>query len=289
MQFEVTGLKTDAVQLRDFMAIITISRGSYSGGKAVAEQLAARLDCPVISREQVLLQAAEDYGISERELTDSLNHPPPFWQQVLGKRMAYVKCVTAVLFDHVRQGSLVYHGNVGHLLLSGVPPVLRVRVIAGMEQRIEAAMAQAKLNREQAIAHIQRVDNERSKWARVLYGVNWNDPGQYDVILNLERISVGSACEMIARMAELPEFQLTDASRKQLEDASLSSKVWAAMAKNPLTRSASLEVTAKDGEVTITGNVSSTKAAEAVSDIAGGVSGVKLLRSEVGMGADWHW
>lgn len=271
------------------MAIITISRGSYSGGKAVAEQLGARLDCPVLSREQVLLQAAEDYGISERELTDSLNHPPPFWQQVLGKRLAYVKCVTAVLFDHVRHGNLIYHGNVGHLLLAGVPHLLRVRVIASMAQRIQAAMAQAKLNREQAIAHIQRVDNERSKWAQVLYGVNWNDPGQYDVILNLERITAGSACETLAQMAELEEFQPTTASRQQLEDASLSSKVWAAMARNPLTRSAGLEVSAKDGEVTITGNVSSTKAADAVAEIANMVPGVKSLRSEVGMGGDWHW
>jgi len=271
------------------MAIITISRGSYSGGKTVAEQLGSRLDWPVLSREQVLLQAASDYGISEQELTESLNEPPPFWQQVLGKRLAYVKCVTAVLLDHVRQGNLIYHGNVGHLLLAGVPHVLRVRVIANMEQRIEAAMTQAQLNREQAIAHIQRVDTGRSKWAQVLYGVDWNDPGQYEVILNLERISVGSACETIARMAELAEFQATAASRQKLEDASLSSKVWAAMAKNPLTRSAGLEVTAHDGEVTITGNVGSTKATAVVAEIARGVSGVKVLHSEVGMGADWHW
>ncbi|MCL4786385.1 MAG: cytidylate kinase family protein [Verrucomicrobia bacterium] len=189
------------------MAVITISRGSYSGGKAVAEQLGARLNHPVFSREQALLQAAEQYGISERELTETLNQPPPFWQQVLGKRLAYVKCVTAVLLDHVRQGGLVYHGNVGHLLLAGVPHVLRVRVIAGLEQRITAAMAQSGLNREQAIAHIQRVDHERSKWAQVLYGVDWNDPGQYDVILNLEHLSAESACETIARMTGLKEFQ----------------------------------------------------------------------------------
>jgi osmotically-inducible protein OsmY len=271
------------------MAIITISRGSYSGGKAVAEHLGELLGYPVLSREQVLLRAAEDYGISEKELMESLNQPPPFWQQVLGKRMAYVKCVTAVLLGQVRQGDLIYHGNVGHLLLAGVPHVLRIRVIAGMEQRIQAAMEQAKLNREQAMAHIQRVDNERSKWAQVLYGVNWNDPLQYDVILNLERLTTGSACETIARMAKLDEFQPTPESRRRLEDISLSSKVWAAMAKNPLTRSAGLEVTATDGNVTITGNVSSAKAAEAVAEIARGVAGVKTLHSEVGMGADWHW
>jgi osmotically-inducible protein OsmY len=178
---------------------------------------------------------------------------------------------------------------VGHLLLAGVPHVLRVRVIAAMEQRIRAAMEQVKVNREQAIAHIQRVDGERSKWAQVLYGVNWDDPGQYDLIVNLERMSVASVGETIARTAELEEFKPTDASRRNFEDASLSSKVWAAMAKNPLTRSAGLEVTASDGNVTITGNVGSSKAIEAVTELAKAVPGVKTLRSEVGMGADWHW
>jgi len=61
------------------------------------------------------------------------------------------------------------------------------------------------------------------------------------------------------------------------------------MAKNPLTRSAGLEVTPHEGSVTITGNVGSSKVAMAVSEIAKGVSEVKALHSEVGMGADSHW
>lgn len=271
------------------MGIITISRGSFSGGKAVAEQLAERLGQPALSREQVLIQAAKEYGISEAELVESLNQPPPFWQQVLGKRLTYVKCVSAVLLDHVRQGGLVYHGHVGHLLLAGVACVLRVRVISGAEQRIRAAMESAGLERAEAIAHIQRVDRERSKWAQVLYGVNWEDPAQYDVVLNLERISVAGACETILRMSELEDFKPSPASRKRLEDLSLSCRVWAAMAKNPTTRDAGLEVTADDGNVVLQGKAGSAKAMEAITDAARLVPGVKSLRSEVGMGSDWHW
>jgi cytidylate kinase len=271
------------------MSIITISRGSFSGGKAVAEELGQRLGHPVLSREQVLAEAARDYGISERELADSLNQPPPYWQHVLGKRLAYVRCVTAVLLDHAREGSLIYHGHVGHLLLAGVPHVLRVRVVAEMERRITAAMKQASLNREQAIAHIQRVDRERARWANVLYGVDWNDPGQYDVILNLERISVAGAADTLAAMAGLRDFSPTAAGLKRQQDLSLASRVWAAMGKNPLTRSASLEVTANDGEVLLTGNVGSQKAVEAITQTAEQVEGVTTLRSEVGMGTGWHW
>ena len=271
------------------MAIITISRGSFAGGKGVAERVAARLGWPLLSREEVVRQAAGDYGISVDELAGALNQSPPFWQQMLGKRVAYVKCVTAVLLDHAREGKLVYHGYAGHLLLSGLPHVLRVRVIAEMDYRVRRAMEEAKLTREHAIAQIHRVDKERSRWARLLYGVELDDPNQYDAVLNVGRMTVEGACEVIVGMSKLKEFEPTAEGQKKLEDLSLSSRVWAAMARNVETRSAGLQVTADGGEVLITGNVGSNKAAEAIGRLASQVEGVKRLRCEAGMGTDWYW
>jgi cytidylate kinase len=271
------------------MAIITISRGSFAGGKAVAQRLSKQLGYDLLGREELLAQAAQEYGVSEREMAGALNESPPFWQQVPGKRMTYVKCVTAVLVDHVRQGNLVYHGHVGHLLLGGLSHVLAVRVIADMETRIRSAMEQARLERDAAVAHIHRVDKERSRWARLLYGVDWQDPEQYDVVLNLGRMSAESACRTIARMTELADYMLTAESRKELEDLSLSSRVWAAMAKNPVTRSAGIQVVADGGQVVITGSVGSPQAVEAIPRLASAVEGIKNLRCEVGVGLDWGW
>jgi hypothetical protein len=203
--------------------------------------------------------------------------------------MAYVKCVTAVLLQHARQGNLVYHGHVGHLLLAGIGHVLRVRVIADMEMRVRSAMQQAGMGRDEAIAHIERVDRDRARWARLLYGVEWDDPHQYHLVLNLGGISVGGACDAIARVAELPELRPTAESRKRLEDLSLSCRVWAALARDRQARSAGVQVVADDGRVTITGSVGSSAAAEAIQRIAGGVDGVKSLQCEVGVGTDWYW
>ncbi|MGB9736313.1 MAG: cytidylate kinase family protein, partial [bacterium] len=50
------------------MAIITISRGTFSGGQMLAECLAKKLGYKSISRE-ILIEAAEKYGISENNLT----------------------------------------------------------------------------------------------------------------------------------------------------------------------------------------------------------------------------
>lgn len=271
------------------MAIITISRGSFAGGRSVAEELARRLGYPALSREDVLLEAAREYGVLETELTTALNESPPFWQQVPGKRLAYVKCVTAVLLERAEEGNLIYHGHVGHLLLAGIPQLLRVRVIADLEFRIRSAMEHNRLDRDAALAYIQRVDRDRSRWARLLYGVEWEDPHQYDVLLNLGGLSVSSACETIVRMSELAEFQATEEGRKRFRDMRLSCQVWAALAKNVETRSAGIQVVADRGSVVISGTVGSTKVLEMIPRIARQVKGVTEVRSELGIGTDWYW
>ena len=70
------------------MAIVTICRGSYAGGRTVAERLAELLGYPILGREEVLTETARDYDVSEKELSKMMNGAPPFWQQVPGKRLA---------------------------------------------------------------------------------------------------------------------------------------------------------------------------------------------------------
>ena len=53
------------------VAIITISRGSFSGGKMLAETLARRLGYRYIDRNQVIRKAAE-WGVSQDDLPPHL-------------------------------------------------------------------------------------------------------------------------------------------------------------------------------------------------------------------------
>jgi osmotically-inducible protein OsmY len=206
-----------------------------------------------------------------------------------GKRLAYVKCVTAALLEYATQGHLIYHGHVGHLLLSGISHICRVRVIADLEYRINAAMKHAGLSHDKAVAYIRRVDEDRSRWAQLLYGVDWQDPTQYHIILNLSLCSLDSAAEAIVRLAQMNEFRPTDQSRKRFEDLRLSCRVWARIARHPDIRGAGIQVDANDGNVLISGKVSSLKATEMVAQIASEVDGVKSVRSEAGVGTDWYW
>jgi len=57
--------------------IITISRGTFSGGTDLAECLSHRLGYPCVSRE-VISEAAERYGVSQAALRGALGRAPSF-------------------------------------------------------------------------------------------------------------------------------------------------------------------------------------------------------------------
>ena len=271
------------------MAIITISRGTFSGGKALAGKLAARLGYPSLGREEAIQEATKEYGISEDKLTAAVLNPPSIWQQTAGPRLAYLKCLTASIMERAKDGNLIYHGYAGHLLLSGISNLLRVRVIADMEFRIQAAMKEKNLSRNDALEYIEKVDKDRKKWTHFLYGLDWQDPALYDLVLNLEHISIENACEVIAFRINLDDFKPTPATQKAFEDSLLSSRIWASLAKDERSRVASIQVTADSGVVTLKGSLGSQKAIDNILHIAGQVKGVKSLTNQLGIGTDWYW
>src|SRR5512143_1642315 len=160
------------------MPIITISRGSFSGGKMLAECLAAKLGYRCIDRDHIIRKAAE-WGVSQDDLRTAIEKPPSFLGQSQHTKYAYLAFIQAALTDEVRNGDAIYHGLAGHLLLGKGPHVLRTRIIASMEFRIAKLQDRLKLNRKDAIAHIEKKDEERRKWTQFLYGLDWRDASLY--------------------------------------------------------------------------------------------------------------
>ena len=97
------------------MAIITISRGSYSKGKEVAEMVAAKLGYDCISRE-VLIKASDRFNIPEVKLIRAIHDAPSILERFGRKRQAFVAFIRSELACRVSTDNVVYHGLAGHLL-----------------------------------------------------------------------------------------------------------------------------------------------------------------------------
>lgn len=234
------------------MPIVTISRGTMSGGKALAECVARALGCACIARE-VLLEGAAKLGVSEERLREGMERSPGLWNRFTAERRTYVLACQAALVEHAAQGDFVYHGFAGNLLLRDVPEVLRVRLIAPLELRIQALAQQRGMTREQAERYIADVDQHRARWSRLMYDAEIGDPRLYDLVLNLEKASLESACDAVVAMARRREFTVDEAARARCIDFAMACRVRLALDLHPSSRGLDLEVASRDGRVTLKG------------------------------------
>ncbi len=261
------------------MPIITISRGTGSGGQMLAEQVAEQLDYDIVSREEVVHEATR-FGGTEEDLRKALLEPPSLLDRFQHERHRYLAFVQAALCNRVQQGRVVYHGNAGHLLLPGVAHVASVRLIAPVEFRVRLLRDRTDMTEPEALDYIRKVDGQRKKWTRFLYGVDWLDPHLYDLCINLRTLEVADALELVIAVSQSPRFQPTAHSLQAMADLVLASRVRAALAEDERTASAEVEVRTSDGVAFLRGRLRPASLVDAVIEVTGAVPGVERVDRE---------
>lgn len=258
------------------MSVITISRGSFTGGKLLAECLAKRLGYRCVDRD-VIVERAAVQGVSQEELRDALEKPPSILERFSHRRYKYLALIQASLTEEVKSGKVIYHGLAGHLLLGGGLHILRTRLIAPLDFRIHMVHEQLHYSHSEAVAYITKMDEQRRKWVSFLYGVDWRDPALYDLVLNLEHMTIETACYIVSAAVRRRCFELTPACRQGLEDLALASKVKAMLAMSPSTEGLEFQVTAESGTVTVRGRLTELDQLQDVQQVSGAVPGVIKL------------
>lgn len=210
------------------MPIITISRGSYSKGKDVAEKIAQKLGYKCISRE-VLLDASVEFNVPEIKLIRAIHDAPSNLQSFTYGKEKYLVYIHATILRHLRQDNVVYHGLAGHFFVRGISHVLRVRIIADMEDRARLEMEREGITRKEALHILKKDDEERRKWSQHLYGIDTWDSRLYDLVIHIRKITVDDAVDIICQTVELKDFQTTPESKKAMDDLFLSAEVKAAL------------------------------------------------------------
>jgi cytidylate kinase len=228
------------------MAIITISRGSFSYGKEIAEMVAREIGYECVSRE-ILLEASHFFNVSEKKLLESIHDAPSILDRITHGREKYIEYIRAALLEHVKRDNVVYHGHAGHLLIPEITHVLKVRVMADMDERIAQMQKAQKMSKNQAKAFIENEDDHRARWSRFLYKVDVEDPRLYDLIIHINGLKVKDACNIICNAARSDSFRTTPESAKEINDLAISSHIKAALQKK-----FDAEVTSDNGIVHVT-------------------------------------
>lgn len=270
------------------MAIITISRGTFSGGQALAECVAEKLGYRCLSRYGVLVQAAEQYRVPLEKLSEALSEAPGFLERMTVDWYHDIAFVRAALCRAVKDDNVVWHGLAGHMLIRGLPHLVRVRVVANTEFRIAGAMQRnSRLKKEEAIEYIKKMDEKRVKWTRFLYHVDWHDPSLYDLVVNIDRLNISDVCQIVSHTAGLERFKTTPAAQKAMNDLLLGAEVRAEIAMDRGIAGLGVEVEADGGVITLGGMARSLEEADRIREMVRKAPGVREVKSK--MSVSHHW
>jgi len=205
------------------MGVITISRGSYSKGKEVAEKLAQHLGYECISRE-ILLETSAHFNIHELKLIRAIHDAPSILERFKHGKEKYIIFIREAFLEHIRKDNVIYHGLAGHFFGQGIPNILKVRINANLEDRIKEEMRREHISEKEARHILKKDDEERRKWSMYLYGIDTKDAALYDIVLHIDNLGVDDAVEILADMALRPCFQTSAESQMIIADFHVAAK-----------------------------------------------------------------
>lgn len=228
------------------MAIVTISRGSYSRGKEVAEALADKLNYECVSRD-ILLETCDEFSIPETRLVKALHDAPSILDRFSHGRERYISYFRAAFLNHMVGDNIVYHGLSGHFFLQGIQHVVKTRIIANMGDRIKEEMKREQCSAEEARYRLKKDDDERRKWGLSLYGKDTWNCSLYDLVLNIDILEVDKVVDILQGVVKDGRFNATPESTALLVEKALLASIHSKIVND----APHATVTIKDGVVTL--------------------------------------
>lgn len=195
--------------------VVTISREPGSGGRIVAQNLAARLGFEVFHQE-VLHEMAKRAEVSEQLLAtlderglsiledwiSSLVNDRHLWPD------QYLQHLMNVIGTIGKHGRAIVVGRGANFIL---PPEkrFRVRITAPQRLRIENVARDFNLSPDEAIRRVIKTESNRKAFIRKYFNADIANPTNYDLVMNTETLTVDNAVDVIgAALGCLVECEL---------------------------------------------------------------------------------
>jgi cytidylate kinase len=196
---------------------ITISRQYGSGGSEIAQLLGTRLGWPVIDNEFVGL-VSKKAGLPKADV-ERLEERVPGLLERLAQAFALaspevfvtgetpttgptpedeIHRVTELVITEAVKHDVVLVGRGAQAYLATREKVLHVFLAAPLDVRIARTMERLKVDRKEAERTVDRVDRERREYVKTYYGRGWDDPTNYHMLLNTDRLSFPEVVDLVA-------------------------------------------------------------------------------------------
>jgi two-component system response regulator CpxR len=234
------------------MPIILISRGTMSGVSLLVKSLVDHMGYRNVAREDLVSKVNEHGEIAHR-IVGAIGTATRAYEQFSQLRRPYIILMRLALLEYIRDDNVIYHGYSGHLLVPPMQHMLRVRINAPLSMRIPMTMERLGCGEQQAREHILGEDEQRGRWARFMYGRDIRDPGLYDIVLNINRLSTRSVCALLQCTVDNPDFKTRPETVAALERSLIAARIEATIATDPRTRDLDITAQVLDDRVALIG------------------------------------
>jgi hypothetical protein len=120
----------------------------------------------------------------------------PTWEIPLDDRR-YLQALESVVKELARSPSMVIHGRGSQFILKNYPQTLHVLTVAPVELRVKRVMESQNLEAPAARQEISRFDKGSREFIKRYFQASWEDPVQYDLVINTENLSVKDAASIV--------------------------------------------------------------------------------------------
>jgi len=216
------------------MHFITFSRKMGTNATEIARQVAEKLGYTFYDTEAIE-KAAREMGFLESVKKIDEKTPSLFYRLFSHRPTIDLDRLTSVVYELAGRGDAVFLGRGGQILLRDFNCALHIRVTASLEKRIQNLIERG-LHREAASKAIEDSDHERSSFIRFAFKADWESDELYDIVLNMDKVTVKLAVDTILTMARSDEIKACSVdAMKSLEMMSLKNRAEAALIEAGLT------------------------------------------------------
>ena len=118
----------------------------------------------------------------------------------------YIEAIRNVMTDLVPAGDVVIVGRGAYIILKDLPGVLRVGVVARLEDRIVRIMERELVDREEATKTVLARDKARADYFKRFFGIDDPDaPEAYHLVVNTSDVDLEYATEMVVQASSALE------------------------------------------------------------------------------------
>jgi cytidylate kinase len=262
------------------MYFITVSRKMGTKGTEIAKLVAKELKYAFYDTEDIE-KKAEEMGFLDdiREVNGKV--PPPLKRFFSFRPEICLDRLYVVIYELARLGSAVILGRGGNMLFRSLPYALHVRVIASQEKRV-LNLVERGYKRDAAVMVMEKSDHERERFIRFAFHRDWHNPELYDIVLNMDKLTVNTAADMILCAARADEVRGCNGDMiSSLDMMELAVRVGTALAEAGFPSSYVSAFVNEPGKVRLTGVVQVPRDKSAAERTALKVKGVESVENKI--------